>query len=113
VTGTVGTRVRDCRVSAQLTQTELADRLGMSRSSVANIEAGRQTIKVDLVHRIATVLDADAGFLVTGRVSVLGVRQQRPAPRVDTARLVERARKQADALAATLGELVAANRSSG
>ena len=38
----LGRKIRHVRESKQLTQGELAKRLGISRASVVNIEAGRQ-----------------------------------------------------------------------
>lgn len=49
-----GQRVRAARETAGFTQRELADRLGLTRSSVANIEAGRQRA---LLHVAAAVAE--------------------------------------------------------
>jgi transcriptional regulator with XRE-family HTH domain len=41
---TVGERVRHLRRHAGMRQADLAERCGLSRTSIANIEAGRQTV---------------------------------------------------------------------
>lgn len=51
----VGRQVRARRIVAGLTQAELADRVGLRRSSIANLEAGRQRI---LLHFIAAIAEA-------------------------------------------------------
>lgn len=61
-----GSRVKEAREAAGLTQTQLADRLGMTRSSVANIEAGRQKPAVATAARCADVLRCDPGWLLSG-----------------------------------------------
>ena len=45
----LGARTRAARLTANLTQDDLATALGMSRPSVSNIEAGRQRIPVHVL----------------------------------------------------------------
>ena len=52
----VGSRVRRARVDAGMTQVQLADVLGISRSSVANLESGRQRISVWRLASLAQAL---------------------------------------------------------
>lgn len=61
-----GTRVKEAREKATLSQTELARRLGLTRSSVANIEAGRQHPTVGRAAMIAQVTRCDPGWLLAG-----------------------------------------------
>jgi transcriptional regulator with XRE-family HTH domain len=51
----LGGRVRAYREAAGITQQVLADKIGYTRSSVANLEAGRQDISVS---RLASLADA-------------------------------------------------------
>lgn len=60
----IGRRIRDARQERELTQTDLARSLGMTRSSIANFEAGRQRVTVHLLLQIAEVLDAPVGGLL-------------------------------------------------
>lgn len=62
-----GERFRAARMNAEMTQTELAHMLGLSRSSVANIEAGRQGVYAEDVVRAAVVLGVDPGWLLGTR----------------------------------------------
>ncbi|MFI0510481.1 helix-turn-helix domain-containing protein [Streptomyces sp. WSLK1-5] len=60
----VGDRVRGARIAARLTQAELAGRLGLVRSSIANIEAGRQRVPLHTFVAIADALRVDVGELI-------------------------------------------------
>lgn len=52
----LGRRLRDARLDADLSQAKLAKLLGLTRSSIANIEAGRQRIQAHTVVSIAAEL---------------------------------------------------------
>lgn len=62
-----GDRVRHYRERASLTQAQLAAAIGISRSSVANMEAGRQEPGLDLLTRLAGRLGTSADTLTTGK----------------------------------------------
>ncbi len=51
-----GARVREGRMKVGLTQTELGKKLGLTRSSIANIEAGRQATAAYTLVRIVRLL---------------------------------------------------------
>jgi DNA-binding XRE family transcriptional regulator len=55
-----GERVKTARESAKLTQQMLATKVGLSRASVANIEAGRQRIVLHQAIQIAGALSLDS-----------------------------------------------------
>jgi transcriptional regulator with XRE-family HTH domain len=65
-TSEYGQRVNLARRSAGLTQTELGDAVGLSRSSVANVEAGRQASTAEQVAQVAETLGFPAGWLLVG-----------------------------------------------
>lgn len=67
-----GARLRVCRRAAGLTQSELAAKLDLTRSSIANIEAGRQRSLLDDVARYAEALGVDPAWLAFGRVTIDG-----------------------------------------
>ncbi|GHF74120.1 transcriptional regulator with XRE-family HTH domain [Amycolatopsis bartoniae] len=52
----VGIRVRNARKQAEWSQTGLGDAIGLTRSSVANIEAGRQHAPAHVIVLIAQTL---------------------------------------------------------
>src|SRR5574342_274955 len=64
----VGRRIRAARAEAALTQAELAARLGMTRSSIANLEAGRQRIPLHQFVVIATNLGAEPSHLLASEL---------------------------------------------
>jgi transcriptional regulator with XRE-family HTH domain len=62
--GKVGSRVRDARKAARVTQSQLGDAVNMTRSSITNLEAGRQRIPLHLLVWIAEVLGVEPGSLL-------------------------------------------------
>jgi transcriptional regulator with XRE-family HTH domain len=65
----IGRKIRDARERAapKLSQDKLAKRLGMSRASVVNIEAGRQHPPLHLLWQIAEILGTDPLLLFPRR----------------------------------------------
>ncbi len=51
----IGLRIREYRRVNEMTQTDLGERLGLSRPLVANIECGRQRVAADVLWRAAIV----------------------------------------------------------
>lgn len=49
--------LRQARIEKNISQQELADRLGTKRSNICRIERGRQNISLDMLFRIAAVLE--------------------------------------------------------
>ncbi|UOZ10201.1 helix-turn-helix transcriptional regulator [Amycolatopsis sp. WQ 127309] len=60
----VGNKIKEIRTRAKVTQTDLAKALGLTRSSVANIEAGRQRLQLHGLVQAATVLRVPIDHLV-------------------------------------------------
>lgn len=57
----VGRRIRDARQARGLSQTELAAAASLGRTSIANIEAGRQRVPLHKLQEIATALGKHPG----------------------------------------------------
>lgn len=55
----LGARIRERRHSLHMTQAHLAAKVGLLRSSVANIEAGRQRITVHVLYDLCEALSLD------------------------------------------------------
>lgn len=55
----LGVLVREARVSAELSQAELAKRVGTSQSAIARLESGGAQPTVATLRRIATALSVD------------------------------------------------------
>ena len=71
----VGKRIayyRRSRCPGQWNQQWLADVLGISRGSVANIETGRQAVTIDRLWRIAIELRVPIGKLIPERITSRG-----------------------------------------
>src|SRR5256885_1004744 len=60
----IGRKLRSARESAQLTQDQLAQRVGLTRTSITNIEQGRQKIQLHTLYAIAHALDASMDLLL-------------------------------------------------
>jgi transcriptional regulator with XRE-family HTH domain len=60
----VGDKVRSARISAGLSQALLAERVGLTRSSVANLEAARQRTSLYHFVLISRALKAEVGELL-------------------------------------------------
>lgn len=62
----VGARLKFRRAQMNLTQNELAMQLGISRASVANIEAGQQNTTVFALYEFCSVLNLSPSQLFPG-----------------------------------------------
>ncbi len=65
----IGTRIRRERERQSFTQEELASRIGIGRTSLTNIEAGRQRLLVHQLWRIASALFIQPRDLLPDRSS--------------------------------------------
>jgi len=59
-----GKRVRGRRLALGLTQQELADRAGLHRSYIGEIELGRRNVTLKSAAKIAKVLQVDVASLL-------------------------------------------------
>lgn len=53
----LGARIRNARTTKKISQQELAEAVGLKRSSIANIEAGRQRSVVHLIVLVGQTLE--------------------------------------------------------
>ena len=62
----VGEKIRAARlrVGVSMSQAKLASRLGLSRTSIVNIEAGRQRAPLHVIWQIAEALDTEPALLM-------------------------------------------------
>lgn len=60
----IGRLVRVRRIKLRLTQDDLAQRIGLKRTSITNIEKGRQKIQVHTLYELAAALEVDPPALV-------------------------------------------------
>jgi len=85
----VGSKVRSARLAAEISQEFLANKVGLTRSSVANLEAGRQRIALHLFAAIAHSLNKDTCELLpersqSHRVSIISDLQEELADSPET-----------------------------
>ncbi len=57
-------RIRDVRKQVGLTQTELADAVGITQGQIARLERGDRNLSTDLLLRIADALQRPAAELI-------------------------------------------------
>jgi transcriptional regulator with XRE-family HTH domain len=62
----IGRRIRDARRERGMTQDQLAERIGVSRSAVAQWETGRAGQVTGNLSRIAAALDLNVEYLMFG-----------------------------------------------
>lgn len=62
---TIRVRIREVRVKLGLTQEQLAERLGVSQSSVSRLEARGRHVSLNTLERVAGALGIAAGELLS------------------------------------------------
>lgn len=55
----IGERIKACRTQARVTQKQLADEIGVERTSITNIESGLQKLPIHQLYRICQALKVD------------------------------------------------------
>jgi len=91
----LGKRIRDLRKGLGKTQDHLAKQIGISRASLANIEAGRQQVLVHHLFGLANALDLDspAALLLPAQSAPKRDRAESPLP-LDSQGLTEKQRRE-------------------
>lgn len=72
--------IRNFRKIHRLTQSEMADRLGISRTAYRNIESGETRLISENISRIADILDIKSEDLVLGYSAGTGQKRKNPEP---------------------------------
>lgn len=57
----LGSRIKELRSAKNLTQEQLAEKIGISRQKYARIESGINSITLDILSKMATVLEVTVG----------------------------------------------------
>lgn len=57
-------RLRELRIAKKLSQTELAEKLGVSRGSISFYENGERTAAIDFIYKIAQFFNVSTDFLL-------------------------------------------------
>lgn len=67
----IGKRIRELRDNAKLTQGQLADAVGVLRTSITNIEAGRQKAPLHVLYGVCNVLNVEVAEILPTRSEVV------------------------------------------
>ena len=68
-TGEFGRRVKEYRVKAGLSQSELAKRVGVEKTHISRIERGVAACSIDLLLEISDILQISTDYLLKGRIT--------------------------------------------
>lgn len=58
----IGKQLKELRLSRGLRQIEVAEKVGLSRSAISNIEAGKRALTLDTLKRFCEVFAVDISF---------------------------------------------------
>jgi transcriptional regulator with XRE-family HTH domain len=61
-------RLRDCRIDAMLTQSQLAHKSGLQPAAISHYERGERTPCITNLARLADALGINAGYLVGSKL---------------------------------------------
>src|SRR5690606_35804053 len=73
--GTVGEQIRQARLGAGLSQDALGERVGLDRTMIAKIEAGRRRVDALELVRLASALAVSVDVLLEPQPAVISRRQ--------------------------------------
>lgn len=62
----ISKRIREARVAADMTLTQLADKANLSKGFMSDVESSRRNISVESLQRIAEALHVPIHWLVVG-----------------------------------------------
>ena len=65
-----GDQVKTARVRLGFTQADLAGMLGLARTSIAHMEAGRQFVKLEILMKLCEVLEVTPNYLLSFKTDV-------------------------------------------
>lgn len=75
----LGIRVKQIRKALHLSQTELGDRLGLSRSFISEIEKGGARCGYDFIFKLSEIFNVNLYYLVHGEGEMFGTENPRPS----------------------------------
>lgn len=59
----IGSRIKEARISKKMTQPELAKRIGVTKGAIANYENEISVPKHEILYKLMTELNVDANYL--------------------------------------------------
>ena len=73
---TLGTRIRECRLKAKLSQEKVADLVGVSRQAVTKWESDQSAPNTENLFKLAEILGTTVDFLITSEEDTRSVAEQ-------------------------------------
>lgn len=68
----LNTRIKERREQLEMSRAELAEKIGVTPSAIANYENGISSPKIELLYRLFSALDCDANYLYQDEMNSLG-----------------------------------------
>ena len=72
----IGKNIKHLRLQQKLTQDELAERLFVTRQTISNYETGKSKPDVEMLAKIAEVLETDANTVIYGPPAPVSKKQE-------------------------------------
>jgi DNA-binding XRE family transcriptional regulator len=66
----IGKRIKQRRIELGMTQTQLAETIGVLRTSITNIEAGRQKAPLHMIYQLCIVLSVEVATILPTKAEV-------------------------------------------
>lgn len=96
---TIGQRIKDIRKKYNLTQSELADSIGVSKSKISKLESGKENISLDVMHSLCSQFSINFTWLESGTGEMLlrePETKRKPMPNIENIILESMQLKQKD-----------------
>ena len=62
----IGERIRECRKLKIMSQSELAEAIGVSDNTISNMETGNNNVKLENIEKVANFFKVSLDYLVIG-----------------------------------------------
>jgi transcriptional regulator with XRE-family HTH domain len=74
-TNTIGQSLRRLRQSSRITQDELAERSGLSKNYICQVESGRKSPSLNAISKLAACMGADVNDILSDHETIVRVRE--------------------------------------
>lgn len=64
----IGQRLKERRISLNLTQAQIAEQTGLSTSQICYMESGKRSFSADILVSLSEILDCTADYLLKGSI---------------------------------------------
>lgn len=63
----IGQRIKELRIECELTQQELANKIGASQNTISQYEHGRAKASIEIIVKLAETLNTTTDYILRGR----------------------------------------------